>query len=83
MDVKDLMATSPSEWPSDASTSIFKTLLDKQAPASDRLMAAELAGDLCAMNEDLADAMLAVLRDRRPARRHSDWIRTCTRARRH
>lgn len=63
MDVKDLMQIPPWEWPSNAGVLLFKTVLDKQADESDRVIAAELAGDLVAMNEDLADALLSILRD--------------------
>jgi uncharacterized protein (UPF0147 family) len=39
-----------------------KILIDQRATESDRLAAAELAGDFTVINDDLADALLAVVR---------------------
>jgi hypothetical protein len=63
MDLKLLQATPPWEWPSDAGKILKRTLTNKQADQSDRLIAADLAGDLVVMNDGLADALLAVLRE--------------------
>jgi len=41
----------------------LKILIDRRAKASDRLAAAELAGDFTVINDDLADALLAVAGD--------------------
>lgn len=62
MDIKILQSTPPWEWPEAAGKTILKTLTDRQAKQSDRLIAAELAGDLVVMNDALAKALLAVLR---------------------
>jgi hypothetical protein len=62
MDLKTLLDTPPWEWPTEARTVILEALVDKQAKESDRLIAAELAGELVVMNEDLADALLAIVR---------------------
>jgi hypothetical protein len=43
---------------------MFQEILnDSLAQESDRLMAAELAGDSTVINDDLADALLAIVRD--------------------
>lgn len=62
MDLKTLLDTPPWDWPRDAGMLLFKTLLDKQAMESNRLIAAELSGELVVMNDDLADALLAIVR---------------------
>ena len=61
MDLNTLLNTPPWDWPIDAGKLFLKTLADQQASESDRLIAAELAGDLVAMNDDLADALLAIV----------------------
>jgi hypothetical protein len=40
---------------------IQKILIDRQANEPDRLIAAELAGDLTVMNDELADALTAII----------------------
>ena len=61
MNLKDLQNTPPWDWPRDAGTLIHKTLIDARANPSDRLVAAELAGDFTVINDELADALMAVL----------------------
>jgi len=63
MDVKTLSATPPWQWTSGAGKIFLDTLNNRQADPSDRLTAAELAGDLVVMNEDLAAALLAIAGD--------------------
>jgi hypothetical protein len=62
MDLKALLDTPPWEWPTDAGRMFRKILMDSRANESDRLVAAELAGDFTVINDDLADALLAVVR---------------------
>src|SRR5215469_4050799 len=62
MDLKALQDTPPWEWPRDAAERFQKTLLDHQADQTDRLIAAELAGDLTVINDDLADALTRIIR---------------------
>jgi hypothetical protein len=62
MDINILRDTPPWEWPEAAGKTILKTLTDRRAKDSERLIAAELAGDLVVMNDALANALLAVLR---------------------
>ncbi|HEY6341167.1 MAG TPA: HEAT repeat domain-containing protein [Bryobacteraceae bacterium] len=61
MDLKTLLDTPPWDWPRDAGQVFRRTLVDKQADESDRLIAAELAGDLVVINDDLADTLLALV----------------------
>jgi uncharacterized protein (UPF0147 family) len=62
MDLKTLQDTPPWEWPRDAGKKFQKILIDRQANETDRLIAAELAGDLTVMNDELADALTAIIR---------------------
>lgn len=61
MDVKTLNNTPPWEWPEDAGTTILGVLTDEHAEGSDRVLAAELAGDGIVVNDQLADALLAIV----------------------
>ncbi len=62
MDLKTLMETPPWDWPEDAGKKFLKVLVDDQADADDRLIAAELAGDITVINDELIDALLSVLK---------------------
>ena len=61
MDLRSLIDTLPWEWPKNAGKLFLETLVDKQANESDRLIAAELAGDLTVMNDELAEVLLAIV----------------------
>jgi len=63
VDLKTLIDTPPWDWPSDAGKMFQKILNDSRAQVSDRLIAAELAGGSTVINDDLADALMAILRD--------------------
>jgi HEAT repeat protein len=60
MDLKALLDTPPWDWPGDAGNIFWRILLDRRAKESDRLIAAELAGDFTVINDDLADALLMI-----------------------
>jgi hypothetical protein len=62
MDLKALQDTPPWDWPRDAGKKFQEILIDHQADKTDRLIAAELAGDLTVINDDLADALMAIIR---------------------
>jgi hypothetical protein len=62
MDLKTLQDTPPWDWPSDAGKRFLEILIDRRAEESDRLAAAELAGDLTVINDELADTLLAIIR---------------------
>ena len=62
MELKTLQDRPPWDWPRDAGKKFQKILIDRQADETDRLIAAELAGDLTVINDQLADALMAVIR---------------------
>ncbi len=61
MDLKTLLETPPWDWPEDAGDLLLTTLVDKRANEADRLIAAELVGDSAVMNDELANALLAIV----------------------
>ena len=61
MDLKILQDTPPWDWPRDAGKKFLKVLTDTKANESDRLIAADLAGNFCVINDDLAKALLATV----------------------
>jgi hypothetical protein len=60
MDLKTLQDTPPWEWPEGAGTMFLGILNDEKADESERLLAAELAGDFTVIDDDLAGALLAI-----------------------
>ena len=62
MDLKTLLDTPPWDWPTDAGRMFQKILIDQRADESDRLVAAELAGDFTVIDDDLVDTLLTVVR---------------------
>jgi len=56
-----LKDTPPWEWPEEAGEIIIEILRDDHADESDRLIAAELAGDFTVINEELVDALLSIV----------------------
>jgi hypothetical protein len=63
MDLKTLYDTPPWDWPEDVTGMLLGFLRDVRADESDRLLAAEMAGSLIAMNDELAAALLAIGRN--------------------
>lgn len=63
MDLDMLQETDPWDWPPDAGSTFQKILTDRRADASDRLIAADLAGDLVVMNDELAESLIAIVRN--------------------
>jgi hypothetical protein len=63
LELRGLRDLAPWEWPEGTDASLLAALRDEQAAPSDRLLAAELAGDCVVVNEDLVAALLAILRD--------------------
>ena len=61
MRMHDLAAMPPWDWPPTAAADILVALEDRDALTSERLLAAELAGDLIVMNDDLAEELLRIL----------------------
>ena len=62
MDLQALHDTPPWEWPRDTADMLLRALRDEQAAEPDRLLATEMAGDLMVVNEELVEALLAILR---------------------
>ena len=62
MNLKALKDTPPWDWAEGTGKMLLDILRDARAGASDRLVAAELAGDLVVMEDTLAHALLTVLR---------------------
>lgn len=61
MDLKTLKDIPPWDWPEGAAKMFLEILRDGQARESDRLVAAELAGDFTVVNDELVDALLSIL----------------------
>lgn len=61
MDLKILLDTPPWDWPRDAGKTFLEILKDPRAKKSDRLAAAELAGDFTVINDDLAAVLLEII----------------------
>jgi hypothetical protein len=59
-ELKSLLDVPPWEWPRDAADRFHLALTDKSVSGSDRLIAAELAGDLVVMDDSLAIALLGI-----------------------
>jgi hypothetical protein len=61
MNLKTLKDTPPWEWPEGAGKMFLSILRNGKAKESDRLVAAELAGDYTVINDELAHALLSIL----------------------
>jgi hypothetical protein len=60
VDLKTLLDTPPWDWPRDAGRMLWRILVDQRAHETDRLVAAELAGDFTVINDDLAATLLTI-----------------------
>jgi uncharacterized protein (UPF0147 family) len=58
-----LSSTPPWDWPADAGDTFGQVLKNHKAMPSERLIAADLAGDFTVIDDDLANILLAVLKD--------------------
>jgi hypothetical protein len=63
MNIQTLLDTPPWEWPRNAGKILREKLADRRAEAGERLAAAEMAGELVVMNDDLADLLLSIAGD--------------------
>jgi hypothetical protein len=63
MDIKKLQDTPSWEWPENADKIILGILRDKDFGELDRLIAAEMAGDMTVIDDDLADALLSLVKN--------------------
>lgn len=62
MDLKTLKDTPPWEWPEDTGKMFLGILGDDRTDEFDRLLAAELAGDFTIIGDELAEALLSIVR---------------------
>lgn len=63
MDLETLKDVPPWEWPKDAAKTILKNLRNERTDRPRRLLAAELAGDLTVVNDEMALALLSIARN--------------------
>lgn len=63
MGVMALAGMSPWDWPADAGETLLGALHSAEEGRGERLLAAELAGNVTVMNDELAEALLAIVRD--------------------
>ena len=63
MDLTTLKDMPSWEWPDDAAKNILDVLRNRKAEEAERLLAAELAAELSVMDDAMASALLAVVRD--------------------
>lgn len=63
MELKVLKDIPPWEWPQDTDKMLLGILLDNQKDKSDRLLAADLAGDYTVINDELAVVLLSIVRN--------------------
>jgi hypothetical protein len=63
MNINTLSNTPPWDWPEDAGATLKEALRNRRLAVSDRILAAELAGDLVVMDDQMAEALLSVVRD--------------------
>ena len=61
MDLKSLSETLPWDWPEKAGKFFLGILCNDQAEESDRILAAELAGDFTVVSDEHADALLSIV----------------------
>ena len=61
MNLKSLLDTPPWDWPRDTGKILRKTLLDRRASESDRMIAAELAGEMVVIDDPMVEALLTVV----------------------
>ena len=63
MDLTRLARIPPHEWPPNGGNTLRAVLDDRQADESDRLLAAELAGEVVVIDDDLAGILLSLVGD--------------------
>ncbi len=61
MDLKTMNMTPTWEWPEDSNTKLVEALRNDQLDESDRVLAAQLAGDFVVINEELANTLLSIV----------------------
>lgn len=61
MDLQALKDAPPWDWPEGTAEKLLSVLRDEQATEPDRVLAAEMAGDFTVVNDELVEALLAIL----------------------
>ena len=61
MNLRQLTDIPPWDWPEDAATLILNTLRDRSVSGKDRLLAANLAGDMVILSEEIAETLLNII----------------------
>lgn len=61
MDLQALKDAPPWDWPEGTAEKLLSVLRDEQATEPDRALAAEMAGDFTVVNDELVEALLAIL----------------------
>jgi HEAT repeat protein len=61
MNLKRLKQTPPWDWPEDADRTLFEILANSKVDDSDRVVAAELAGSITVINDELVEVLLSIL----------------------
>jgi hypothetical protein len=64
VDLDSLKYTPPWQWPEEAGEILVKILRNSRSAESDRIIAADLAGDLVVMNDTIADLLLSIVGNR-------------------
>ena len=63
MDLTRLATFPPWQWPPDIGNTLLAVLGDRKADESQHLLAAEMAGEIVAINDDLAGVLLSIVAD--------------------
>ena len=63
MDLNTLCETPPWDWPKDAGKTFGQLLENRDAKPADRLTAADLAGNITVLDDELAGVLMTVLRN--------------------
>ena len=63
MDLTRLARFPPWQWPPDIGSTLLEVLRDRTANESEHLLAAEMAGEIVAINDDLAGGLLSIVGD--------------------
>ena len=63
MDLTRLARFPPWQWPPDIASTLLAVLRDRKANESEHLLAAEMAGEIVAINDDLAGGLLSIVGD--------------------
>lgn len=63
MNLEEIQNTPSWEWTEETGKFLKKVLVDRRAKISDRIVAAELSGELTVMDDELAETLLAILKN--------------------